>query len=152
VDSSGNSFLVSRSTKLLKFSDSGVIQWEQYYNNNTLQAIPINGSELYLGGALQSGITSFGAIDLLSSPSVNTAFLIICDLTSSSGYLILTINPDYSVTIGGICTSESNPPVVATSGQDNYYNPSERKFYLNYQYTLSSGIRYISDYFKYKLD
>ena len=203
VDGSGNSYLLSRSRKLIKFNSSGVLQWEQSYPDKTLQALAIYGSGLFIGGALQPGTTTFGTFDLESSNHVNTGFLIksdldgnystavvdnapakstlegtyaasgtfnhptdgsrqinlnkylsgfdedslttaIGDLAYPQGNLILTINPDNSVTIGGALVTES-APVVATTGLDNYYDPAEHKFYLNYEYTLSTGTRYISE-------
>jgi len=203
VDGSGNSYVLSRSRKLIKFNSSGVLQWEQSYPDKTLQALAIYGSGLFIGGALQPGTTTFGTIDLESSNHVNTGFLIksdldgnystavvnnapakstlegaytasgtfnhpteglrqinltkylsgfdedslttaIGDLAYPQGNIILTINPDYSVTIGGELVTES-APVVATTGLDNYYDPGEQKFYLNYEYTLSTGTRYISE-------
>lgn len=204
VDEFGNSFLLSQGAKLLKFNNSGSVQWEQLYPNYTLHAVAIRGSELFLGGALQPGLTSFGTIELWSENDANNAFLIkgslegiyydtivaisasklstkegiysaygtfnhptagpriinlnktltglqedsltttVGDLTAASGYLILTIRPDDSVNISGLIYTESGQ-VVATPGLENRYDPVEGKFYLNYEYTLSGGTRYISE-------
>jgi hypothetical protein len=204
VDATGSSYLLSRTRKLIKFSNSGVIQWEQIYLNNTLQAVAVYGSNLFIGGALQPGSTSFSPLLLYSNYTLNTGFLAranldgvynnalverpipkstkegtylasgtfvhpiqgtrvinlskiltgsaenvlnttIGDLTSTSGNLILTINPDNSVTIGGTLLAETNPPIVPTTGLENRYDPINKKFYLNYEYTLSNGKRTISE-------
>jgi hypothetical protein len=204
IDATGSSYLLSRTRKLIKFNNSGIIQWEQVYLNNTLQAVAVYGSNLFIGGALQPGSTIFSPLLLYSNYTLNTGFLAradldgvynnalvdrttpkstkegtyfaegtfvhpiqgarvinldkyltgsaenvlnttIGDLTSTSGYLILTINPDNSVTIGGTLLAETNPPVVPTTGLENRYDPVEKKFYLNYEYTLLNGKRTISE-------
>ena len=80
LDASGNSFLISKSSKLLKFNTSGSLAWEQIYPNKTLQAIGILGSDLFIGGALQQRATTFGAFNLLVSNVNNTGFLVKADL------------------------------------------------------------------------
>ncbi len=79
VDSLGSVYIISRTTKLIKFNKDGLLQWEQNYPDNTLQAIAISGPNLFLGGALQIGITTFGTINLWGSVS-NKAFLAKADL------------------------------------------------------------------------
>jgi hypothetical protein len=79
IDGSGNSYLLSKSAKLIKFNSSGVQQWEQVYPDKTLQAIAVSGSNLYLGGALQTN-TNFGTITLLKSGGYNTGYLVRADL------------------------------------------------------------------------
>lgn len=81
IDGSGNSYLISKNNKLLKFSGSGVLQWEQSYPLRTLQAIAIYGSNLYIGGTLSWGTTNFGTIALTSlGTASNTGFLVKADL------------------------------------------------------------------------
>ena len=80
VDGSGNSFLLSKSSKLLKFTNSGTILWEQQFADRTLQTIAINGSNLYIGGGLQDKITHFGTFDLTSLGGYNCGFLVKADL------------------------------------------------------------------------
>ncbi|RPH32963.1 MAG: T9SS C-terminal target domain-containing protein [Bacteroidales bacterium] len=80
IDGSGNAYLIGTSSKLLKFNGTGVKQWEQSFPDRTLQAIAIYGSNLYLGGCLQSGTTNFGTIPLTSLGSINTGFLVKADL------------------------------------------------------------------------
>jgi len=80
LDASGNTYLISSTSKLLKFNSAGAKQWEQSYTNKTLQAIAVYGSNLYLGGCLQSGTTSFGAILLNSLGGNNTGYLVKGDL------------------------------------------------------------------------
>jgi hypothetical protein len=80
IDGNGSSFLISKTSKLLKFSNSGSKLWEQNYPDRTLQAIAINGNDLYLGGALQYGTTNFGSISLTSLGGYNTGFLVKADL------------------------------------------------------------------------
>jgi hypothetical protein len=204
IDSHSNVYLISLTRKLLKFKNDGTLQWEQLYPQSTLQAVAVHDSDLFLGGALQQGITTFGTMNLTSWYTINSAFLVkgdlkgsfssavvnltfpmstkegtymasgtfihptagtriinqtktltgtsenvlsttVGDLQSNQGTLILTINADSSVTIGGTVIGETNPPVIATPGMENRYSPYERKFYLNYQYTMSTGVRKITE-------
>lgn len=79
-DAGGNSYLISKSNKLIKFSSSGVLSWEQSYTNRTLQAIAVSGPYLYLGGALQPGSpTNFGTISLSPLGGLNTGFIVRAD-------------------------------------------------------------------------
>ena len=80
IDVTGNIYLISRSRTLLKFNSSGESQWEQTYPDKTLLAIAISGSDLFLGGALQSGTTNFGSIALTSLGGYNTGYLVKADL------------------------------------------------------------------------
>jgi len=80
LDASGNSFLISKSNKLLKFSNSGALLWEQTYPHRTLLGLAVYGSNYYLVGALQSGTTNFGTIALASLGGYNTGFLVKADL------------------------------------------------------------------------
>ncbi len=79
LDNNGNSYLLSSTNKLLKFNNLGTLVWAQNYPDRTLQAIAIQGSNLYLGGTLQSN-TTFGTITLLSLGAYNTGFLLRADL------------------------------------------------------------------------
>jgi hypothetical protein len=74
-DVEGNYYLLNRTAQLIRFSNSGVIEWVQNYPDKTLQAIAVKGTELFIGGALQSGSTTFGTITLTSSGNWNTGFL-----------------------------------------------------------------------------
>jgi hypothetical protein len=80
IDGTGNIYLISKSRKLLKFNNSGEMQWEQSYPDRTLQAIAVYGQDLFVGGALQSGTTNFGSIALTSLGGYNTGFLVKADL------------------------------------------------------------------------
>lgn len=80
TDGSSNVYLISSTTKLIKFSTTGTFQWEQVYPPRTLKAIAVYGSDLYIGGALQSGSTTFGTITLTSLGGNNTGFLVKADL------------------------------------------------------------------------
>lgn len=80
IDGSGNVFLISRGNKLLKFSNSGEFQWEQTYPANTLLAIAVNGTDLFIGGALPGGTTDFGSIPLTSLGGYYTGYLVRADL------------------------------------------------------------------------
>ncbi len=76
LDNNGNSYLISSSSKLFKFDNSGIKQWEQNYTDQTLQAIAVYDSNLYIGGALPYGTTTFGTITLTSGTTLNTGFLV----------------------------------------------------------------------------
>lgn len=80
IDASGNAYLICNTSKLIKISSTGTKVWEQTYPVNTLQAIAIYGSNLYVGGCLQSGTTNFGTIPLTSLGSLNTGFIVKADL------------------------------------------------------------------------
>lgn len=80
LDGSGNSFLLSKTNKLMKFNNSGNILWGQDFTDKTLQAITVLGSNLYLGGALQDQVTHFGTIDLTKLAGQNTGFVVKADL------------------------------------------------------------------------
>ncbi len=207
LDAGGNSYLVSGTNKLIKFSSSGSQLWQQNFPNKTLRAVAVSGSELFVAGALQPGSTSFGTINLTSTNLSNNGYLAradlngiynktivletpvlstkqgsyaatgtfvhptagtrpinmgknligssenvlkttVGDLLTSQGNLILTINPDNSVSIGGTITS-GPASVIATVGQENRYDPATKKFYLNYEYTLTDGKRTISEVLTY---
>jgi hypothetical protein len=80
LDANGNSFLLSKTSKLLKFNHSGTILWEQNFTDRTLQAIAVHDANLYLGGGLQDVVTHFGTIDLTELGGYNTGFLVKGDL------------------------------------------------------------------------
>lgn len=80
LDQSGNAYLISKSSQLAKFNESGILQWVQYYPVRTLQTIAVDGDNLYIGGALQGGTTTFGSIELTSLGGYNTGFLVKGDL------------------------------------------------------------------------
>lgn len=90
LDGSANSFLVSKSNKLLKFSAAGVKLWEQAFADRTLQALAVVGNQLFLGGTLQGGTTNFGTMVLTSLGGYNTGFLVKADLAGNySGSLVV---------------------------------------------------------------
>jgi len=111
LDTNGNSFLLSKTIKLLKFNHSGLILWEQTYKDKTLQAIAVSGSNLYLGGALQDQVTHFGTVDLTKLGGTNTGFLVKADLDGvySNG-----------IVVGGSITGRGS--VVSDIAADNSGN------------------------------
>ncbi len=197
-DDSGNSYLNNKSKALLKFNSSGVKEWEQNYPDRTLHAIGVFGPHLFIGGALQSGTTTFGKFDLACANAYNTGFMAradldgiynntliagnsnstkegsyhavgtlihpttgtrtfdltktvtgteenvlstsVGDLSATSGTLILSINPDNTVSISG---AYSTYPV--TQSGVNKYDPVTKAFTLNYSYTVGTGTRLISE-------
>ena len=83
-NNNSNVFVTSFSTELIKFSSSGAKLWAQNYPDRTLQAIVISNNVLYLCGALQQGITTFGSIALSSvGVAANTGFIIKGDLNGN---------------------------------------------------------------------
>ncbi len=80
LDDNGNLYLIGRSSKLIKFNSSGTILWEQSYTTQTLQAIAVYGTNLYIGGTLQSPSTTFGTITLNALGGYNTGFLLKANL------------------------------------------------------------------------
>ena len=75
IDGSGNSYLISKTTKLIKFESTGARLWQQSYQDRTLQAVAVYGTNLYVGGTLQ-GTTTFGTITLNSLGGYNTGFML----------------------------------------------------------------------------
>ncbi len=118
TDASGNSYLISFSTRLLKFNSTGVKQWEQDFPESTLQAIAVYGSNLYLGGNLKKGFnpdntTDFGTITLTSLGSKNTGFLVKADLDG-----VYT----NSLVVGGSDASDADGSTVTDIVCDNSGN------------------------------
>jgi len=87
-DENGNCFLIARSSKLLKFSAKGEQQWEQVYEDGTLQAIAVSGSNLYLGGTIKGNV-NFGSMTLSPSGLQKTGFLIRADLNGVYNHSML---------------------------------------------------------------
>jgi len=80
-DINGNTYVISKSTSLTKFNISGGKEWSQSYPDRTLQAIAISGNNLYLGGALQRGITTFGTISFnYPGPAYNQGYIVKANL------------------------------------------------------------------------
>jgi hypothetical protein len=79
-DADGNSYLMSKTTKLFKFNTAGVLIFEQVFPDRTLRTIAVFGYEIFLGGTLQGGTTNFGSIALTSLGGYNTGFLVKADL------------------------------------------------------------------------
>lgn len=199
-DIDGNNYLISKSSSLLKFSASGSKMWGQNFPDRTLQAINVYGNSLFIGGALQPGISKFGIQNITSKYAHNTGFMAkanldgeylkisidsttslstrngdynavgilvhpttgtrtfkvlktlkgsaedilsttVADLSPQQGYLIIKINMDNSVTVTGMVSGAGS---ITQSGV-NFYDPSSKKFTLNYSYTSTGGARTISE-------
>lgn len=78
-DGSGNSYVISRGSKLVKVSSGGNILWEQTFPDRTLQAVAVKGTSLFIGGTLQTS-TNFGSLLLNMVGGYNTGFLVKSDL------------------------------------------------------------------------
>jgi PKD repeat protein len=84
IDGTGNLYIISRSNLLLKYSNSGVKQWEQYYPNKTLLTVAVKDTALYLGGQLVQATTYFGTLPLSKIQSgYNNGFLVKGDLNGN---------------------------------------------------------------------
>lgn len=83
LDNAGNCFVQSKTSKLLKVNPSGSLLWEQSYPDKTLYAIAIQGADLFVGGALQIGTTTFQSFQLTSTKDVDRAFLLRADLSGN---------------------------------------------------------------------
>lgn len=99
-DASGNTYLISKSASLIKFNNSGSMEWEQKYPDRTLQAIAVYGPHLFLGGALQSGTTKFGQFNLLATNAYNTGFLARANLDGEYNNTLIA-GPSNSLKEGG---------------------------------------------------
>lgn len=116
-DGSGNSFLISKSSKLLKFNNSGTILWEQQYTDRTLQSIAVYGSNLYLGGGLQDYITHFGTIDLQYLGGYNTGYLVKADLDGvyTKGIVVGGSNTGDGSIVSDMATDNSGNLIITGS-------------------------------------
>jgi PKD repeat protein len=83
TDASGNVYLISNGSKLLKFNSSGTLLWEQGYPANTLLSVLVSGVNLILAGELQFGTTMFGTIPVQSINGNTVAFLAKADLNGT---------------------------------------------------------------------
>ncbi len=94
-DADSSVYLLNKTASLLKFDIAGNKIWEQNYPNRTLQAIAVSGNNLFLGGALQSGTTTFGTINLTKSETAyNKGFIVKADLDGVySDSLVFTGSP-----------------------------------------------------------
>ena len=80
-DADSNVYLLNKTAALLKFDIAGNKIWEQNFPNRTVQAIAVSGTNLYLGGALQSGTTTFGTLNLTKTGTAyNKGFIVKADL------------------------------------------------------------------------
>jgi len=80
-DADSSVYLLNKTSALLKFDIAGNKMWEQNFPNRTLQAIAVSGNNLFLGGALQVGTTTFGALDLIKTGTAyNKGFIVKANL------------------------------------------------------------------------
>lgn len=110
IDASGNSFLLSKTSKLLKFDSLGALVFEQSYPDRTLQAMAVYGPNLYLGGSLQQGTTNFGTLPLTSMGGYNTGYMVKADLDG--------VYSD-SIRIAGLAYENSSVSDIATDTNGN---------------------------------
>jgi len=124
IDDSGNSYLISFGTRLIKFNSTGELQWTQDFPESTLQAIAVYGSNLYLGGNLKKGFnpgntTTFGTITLTSLGGKNTGFIVKADLDGVYSNSIVVdgstaSNSDGSTVTDIVCDNSGN--LIITGG------------------------------------
>lgn len=112
-DMNGNTYLLSASSKLLKFNSLGTELWEQSYFDRTLQAIAIDNSNLYIGGALQT-TTRFGTLTLQTTFGYNTGFIVKADLNGVYQNSVIAGNSVYTNGMTGTCVSDI---VIDNSGK-----------------------------------
>ena len=121
IDGDGNAYLLSASSKLIKFSNSGLKLWEQSYPERTLQAIAVSGSDLFVGGALQQSTTNFGSLILSKAGGYNGGYLVKADLDgvfSSSVVAGLAITGDGSA-VADITVNSSGELLITGGCQGN---------------------------------
>lgn len=154
LDASGYIYLLSSSSKLIKFSPLGSLLWEQSYANQTLQAIDVYGSNLYLGGTLKPGDpTYFGSIPLSPLGGENTGFLVRANLdgiynnslvvngsTSGLGSSVADIIADNSgnLIITGCYTSNLGLGLLS--------NSSPSSSYRNYLYLAKCNSNFVFEW------
>lgn len=198
IDESGNIYVISNTSKLIKFNQAGEIQFEQDFPARTLQSVLTYGNDVFLAGELQPGFVGFDGLNLQSPSGSRAGFLVKMDpagnylqgvveghtpMSSKEGNyhaigtfnhptagirtidldrtvfgqsedvvtttvadlgtytLILTINGDNTVTIGG----EISPTQPLYASGLNYYDPVSESFTLNYSYDAATGTRIISE-------
>jgi hypothetical protein len=125
----------------------GVIVADALNQGSRLMALPISNpyeGQYQVDGFFAhptAGTRTIDEVKTFSTVDCRTVHTTIGDL---GGYdLYLTINPDYTVTIGGgLSASQPNIPVT---GLPNVYDLATRTFTLNYQYTGSGGFRVIHE-------
>ncbi len=121
LDNNGNAYLLSASSKLIKFSNAGLKLWEQSYPDRTLQAIVVSGSGLFVGGALQQSTTNFGSLILTKAGGYNGGYLVKADLDgvfSSSVVAGLAITGDGSA-VADIAVNSSGDLLITGGCQGN---------------------------------
>ena len=88
LDVNSNLYLMSKSTRLIKFKSTGELEWEQIYPDRTLWGIGIFDSKLFIGGALQMGNTNLGSNTVYSEKN-DICFLARTDLNGNfNNYII----------------------------------------------------------------
>jgi len=114
IDNNSDIFLISKTSKLMKFSSLGTLLWEQSYPDRTLHAISVSGSNLYLGGALQKS-TDFGSINLPSVGVYNTGFIVKADLNGvySNSFRVEGSNTFDGSTVSDMVIDPSGNIVIA---------------------------------------
>ena len=151
LDNNGNSYLISSSSKLIKFDNSGVIQWEQSYTDQTLQAIAVYESNLYIGGDLPEGTTTFGSLTLTSLGGVYTGYLLKADLNGvyNDSLVVGGSTSSYGSTVSDIAIY-NNGDLIITGGytkdlildNETVTNPSESYYTYIANITLSDGTEF----------
>ena len=119
-DTDGNTYLLSKTTKLVKFNNSGIKMWEQNYPSRTLLAIAISGSNLYVGGALQTASTTFGTINLTKSSGYNKGYIVKANLEGIySDSLVFYGSPSTDGSTVNDIIADNSGSLLITGGYSN---------------------------------
>lgn len=119
-DLDGNTYLLSKTTALMKFNNAGIKLWEQNYPSRTLLAIAISGSNLFVGGALQSATTTFGTINLTKPSAYNKGYIVKANLDGVySDSLVLNGSPSGDGTTVNDIIADNSGHLIITGGYSN---------------------------------
>lgn len=101
LDDSKNVYLVSKTSKFIKFSSTGDILWTQSYPVGYLYGIAIGGTNLYLSGIVKS-TTIMGTIEISEINGSYAGFLLKADLDGNYVDSVILRNNVYGASINDV--------------------------------------------------
>ncbi|MEI6753293.1 MAG: T9SS type A sorting domain-containing protein [Paludibacter sp.] len=115
IDSQSNIYLISKSTKFIKFDANGLKLWEQTYADKTLQAIATNGSSLFIGGVILAGTTNFGTISLTSLGGTYNGVILKADFNGNftNSFLVKGSTTSYGSSVSDIQIDNKGKLLIA---------------------------------------
>lgn len=101
IDDSKNVYLVSKTSKFIKFNPNGDILWTQSYPVGYLYGVAIGGTNLYLSGIVKS-TTQMGAIEISEINGSYAGFLLKADLDGNYSDSVILRNNVYGASINDV--------------------------------------------------